>query len=253
MNAPLAARNPEPPRNPPGIIDHAARSALQSITTVLPPPNADPELWSAMSSAEQLAVVSPASPVQLARAEVRNGRILVRPERSDFPSITLPNNVGAEGFSPGFFTHDYIVVAAAPQNITGPAGLVVIGNALIANPTPGVDQPSMGAGTRNDVGDLVYFDGDTNLVRSYRIQSPGPSRSVIVVNYTIAGEHMFHEGFVLRFAELKRNGRIVLITYGEGAAAMQSNRTGRFWREKVRTVWLRNAQEIFARAAGSSR
>lgn len=89
-----------PPRTPLAATEQAARSVLQSTITVLPPVDADPEIWSELSSAEQLAVVSPMSPVLLARAEVRNGRILVSPERSDFPSVTLPNSVGAEGFSP---------------------------------------------------------------------------------------------------------------------------------------------------------
>ena len=62
-----------------------------------------------------------------------------------------------------------------------------------------------------------------------------------------------HEGFVLRFAELKRGGRIDLITYGEGAAVKQSSMTGFIWRSRVRDVWQANAREIFAAAGGGRR
>lgn len=251
MNAPSSVLVRPVLAVPSGRIEQDARSALQSITGVLPPPpGGDTENWEAMSSAERLAVVSPASPIQLARAEVRNGRIVVHPERSDFPTFALPNNVGAEGFSPGFFTHDYLVIAPAPGTLTGQAGLRAIGAALVANPTPGQDSPSTGQGARNNVGGLVWGDGGTNYVHSYRIGSTNPIRSVTVVNYTVAGEHTMHEGFVLRFAELKRGGRIDLITYGEGGAIKQSSLTSGIWRSRVRRVWLDNAREIFATAGG---
>lgn len=186
--------------------------------------------------------------IQLARTEVRNGRILVSPERSDFPTFTLPNNAGAAGFSPGFFSHDYLVVNLAPVVLSSAAGLTLVGKALAADPTPGRDGAPSGIGTRNDVGPLVPWDGGDNLVNTYAIPSSDRRRSLTIINYTIKGQHSMNEGFVLRFGHLRADGRVELITYGEGNAALQSNSTGVLWRSRVTRVWTENASEIFAAA-----
>jgi hypothetical protein len=224
--------------------------ALEIITSSPRPRDTGLAQWSRLSNVEQLRIVrgidGPA--VQLARAEVTGGRVNIIPEadiRSDLPSFNIPNNVGAEGFSPGLTTHDYIVTVNAPPTLSGPAGLAAIGRALTANPTPGVDQPSTPKGTRNDVGHLVPFDGGNNYVRSYVIPSSDPRRSDAVINYTVAGEHAMEEGFVMRFAELRPNGSIELVTYGEGNALVQSEMFSGRWDPIVQRVWKNNANEIF--------
>lgn len=232
-------------------------SALDLLSGGSRPPSIDLAQWSSMTTSEQARATAPeADPVQFARVDVLpNGAVLIRPEdrlRSDIPDVTLPNNqVGAAGFSPGFWTHDYLVPTLAPPTLQGPQGLAAIERALVADPTPGRDAPSSAEGARNDVGRLVPWDRGDNFVRSYVIQSNDSRRSDAVVNYTIRGEHALSEGFVLRYAELRPDGRIELVTYGEGNAAIQSNNTDRIWRGEVNEVWTRNAQEIFNQALGA--
>jgi hypothetical protein len=160
----------------------------------------------------------------------------------------LPNNVGAEGFSPGILSHDYVVLNLAPPSLVGQAGLALVGQALAADPTPGNDGLPSATGTRNDVGGLVFFDGGDNFVRTYTIPSSDRRRSQTIVNYTIQGEHAMSEGFVLRFGRLRTDGRIVLVTYGEGNAIWQSKATGFLWRREVARVWTENANAIFTAA-----
>ncbi|HEX8389100.1 MAG TPA: hypothetical protein VF636_08795 [Sphingomonas sp.] len=230
--------------------------ALEAITSAERPIAEGLAQWSSLSSAERLRTASgaPEPRIELARAEVRNGRVFVIPERdlrSDLPTLNLPNNVGARGFSPGLMTHDYLVPVLAPRELSGPAGLAAVGRALVANPTPGRDQPSSPTGTRNDVGGLPYLpDGGDNFVRSYVIPSSDPRRSAAVVNYTIRGEHALNEGFVLRFAELRRDGRIELVTYGEGNALKQSEAIELIWGPMVTEAWAVNANEVFRAALG---
>jgi hypothetical protein len=233
--------------------------ALDQLTTVDRPLNVGVVQWSQMSTVDQYRNANgiEAPRVQLARAEIINGRIHVTPEtdiRSDFPAVILPNNVGATGFSPGITTHDYLVTNVAPANLSGPQGLAAVGAALIANPTPGVDSPASPRGARNDVGDLIWGDGDANFVRSYVIPSNDPNRSATIVNYTIQGEHTMSEGFVMRFAELRADGRVQLVTYGEGNALKQVEALeGPIWGRLVRNAWTQNAQEIFSSAAAAQR
>ena len=52
------------------------------------------------------------SAMLMARANVVDGRIMITPENSNIPSVNLPNNVGAKGFSPSdlsFHTYDVIL------------------------------------------------------------------------------------------------------------------------------------------------
>lgn len=97
------------------------------------------------------------------------------------------------------------------------------------------------------------FDGDDNFVRSYGIPTTDPRRSAAVVNYTMQGEHAMSEGFVIRFARLRPDGRIELVTYGEGNALTQSSYS-RFYRGGVvARVWTENATEIFIAAERANR
>jgi hypothetical protein len=244
-------------RSPP--ISTTPERALENITAADRPLGKGLAEWYRLSSVEQLGVaIGLETPkIQFARADVVGSTVRIRPEsdiRSDLPKFDIPNNVGAKGFSPGITTHDYIVTNEAPLSLQGPVGLAAVGRALVANPTPGVDAASTPTGTRNNVGGLVWGDGGTNFVKSYVIPSSDPKRSDAVVNYTIAGEHTMAEGFVMRFAELRPNGRIELVTYGEGNALKQTEALSLIWEPIVKDVWTMNAQETFASAqAGVNR
>ena len=250
----ISSDPPSQPTHPPQST--TPERAIDAIISVERPMGEGLAQWSALSSSEQLRIASgaPEARIELARVEVRDGRVLIRPEddlRSGLPNIDLPNNIGARGFSPSITMHDYLVPVLAPRSLTGPAGLAAIEQALIANPTPGRDQPSTPIGTRNDVGDLPFtFDGGDNIVRSYVIPSSNPNRSAAVVNYTEKGAHALNEGFVLRFAELQPNGRIELVTYGEGNALKQVEALENVWGPLVTSAWTDNANEVFRAALG---
>lgn len=96
----------------------------------------------------------------------------------------------------------------------------------------------------------MFGDGGDNFVRSYVIPSSDPNRSATVVNYTVSGEHTMHEGFVMRFAELRADGRVELVTYGEGNAFKQMEALSAIWEPIVARVWTENATEIFNTAQG---
>ena len=199
--------------------------------------------------------------IELARAETRdtpNGTMIdIVPEddlMKGLPKVTVPNNVGADGFGRDIWQHDYLVVTDAPSDLKGPEALKGVGEALRKNPAPGESRPASPDGTLNDVGGIVYFDGGDNMVRSYVIKSDDPNRSDIVVNYTVDGEHALDEGFVMRFAEMAPDGSIQLVTYGEGNAAAQVEALeGPVWGELVDKTWTENANEIFEDAQAATR
>lgn len=186
------------------------------------------------------------------RAEVRGRDIIVTPENPTIAPLTIPNAVGALGVGPRDFSfHQYDVQTVAPNGLRGAAGLDAVGRALLANATPGVDQPATPGGTRNNVGDIIRGDGDTNFVRSFVVPSPASGRlSDIVVNYTQAGEHALAEGFVVRYAELRGDGSIALRSYGEGNGHLQNEGLRYFWGGAVDRAWTQNHREIFDQALG---
>jgi hypothetical protein len=232
---------------------------LAKLTAPSRPPEIGLVQWEKMSVVDKFLAVNTSitvnnfqmEPIQLARAEVSGNIVIIKPERnirSDFQTFDIPNNVDAKGFSPGAASHDYIVVNPAPRQLKGAEGLAAIGRALTANPTPGNDALATPKGTINDVGDLVWLDGDTNLVRSYVIPSNDRYRSATVINYTITGQHTMAEGFVMRFAESLSDGSIQLVTYGEGNALKMSEALKGIWQPKVEEAWTGNSREIFATA-----
>ena len=100
----------------------------------------------------------------------------------------------------------------------------------------------------NDVGDLRWLDNDTNYVKTYRVPSKDPNRSDAVINYTIPGAHMANEGFVIRFARLRRDGRVEIVTYGEGNAFEMNPLFGPVWKPHVREAWTNNSLSVIERA-----
>ncbi len=200
------------------------------------------ENWSGQNQNAQAQIV-------LARSEVKNGRIIVTPDdprNLNIPQVTLPNNVGAIGYPKS--THTYYVQTLAPENLKNIEGLRYVSTALRNDPTPGNDFMAMPMGARNNAGGIAPFDGGTNYVHSYWVPSQSNNQSGKVINYTIAGQHVLNEGYVVRVAHLRDDGRIVLTTYGEGNSSLQSDRIDFLWRGKADQLWGNNAQNIFQSA-----
>jgi len=181
--------------------------------------------------------------------DVTDGLVLVDPMQDGLPSFALPGDSGMDGITgDDTFFHDYYVPVSAPSNIIGQQGLDAIEWALQHNPTPGNDAPATINGTRNDVEGLhpLGFDWGDNFVFSYVVDNPNPDQTDIVVNYTIEGEHMLEEGYVMRYGQLNDDDSIDIITYGEGNAWEQGNFvTENYAENEVHEVWAYNAQEIF--------
>lgn len=197
--------------------------------------------------------------IQVARAEIRQSSsgamIDIMPEddlMKGLPNVSIPNNVGAEGFGRDMWQHDYLIVTDAPRNLNGPEALKGVGDALKNNPAPGDSKRASLEGTLNDVGDIAPLDGDSNNVRSYVIKSDQPNRTDIVVNYTVDGQHILDEGFVMRYGEMMPDGSIRIVTYGEGDALPQVEALeGLMWGAAAEEIWNGNAQEIFDQAVSA--
>ncbi len=156
-----------------------------------------------------------------------SGGVKVTPGRSVVPPFELPNNdVDAKGFNRSDVdAHQYLVETEVIGRFTA-LELSAFSDALVADPTlHATDMPASPNGTRNNANPPEWYGriNPLNKVLSYVIPSPDPSRySDLVVNYTIAGEHILNEGYVVRFAELDGTGAVTLRTYGEGAGYLQS-------------------------------
>jgi hypothetical protein len=197
--------------------------------------------------------------IQLARAEIRKtpegSMIDIRPEEDlakGLPNLTLPNTVGATGFGRDMWQHDYLYVTPAPSDLQGPEALAAVNKALRANPTPGKDQPASPNGTRNDVGDITVMDGDDNFVKSFVVPTfsdkptaTAPARTDTVVNYTVKGEHILDEGFVMRYGVMGADGSISIVTYGEGNGSLQVEALEGIWGGQARDVWKTVDGEVF--------
>jgi hypothetical protein len=116
------------------------------------------------------------------------------------------------------------------------------------NPTTGRDREATRKGVVNDVGHLRPLDKDTNYVKTYRVPSKDPNRSDAVINYTIPGAHMANEGFVIRFARLRKDGRVEIVTYGEGNAVEMNPLTRGYWEPRVNEAWTKNSLAVIKRA-----
>ena len=111
------------------------------------------------------------------------------------------------------FFHTYDVATASALTNSS-----AVGQGIANLPTPGPNNaPATPGGTVNNAG-RIPTAGDSNLVRSYSVKSPDPSRYTdITINYTISGAHGLSEGFVIRYGEISSsNGAITLRSYGEG-------------------------------------
>ncbi|HEY7811308.1 MAG TPA: RHS repeat-associated core domain-containing protein [Allosphingosinicella sp.] len=179
------------------------------------------------------------------RAIAENGRIHIRPESRSVPAVSIPNNVGAMGFTPrNPLMHSYQV-----STHTGLRDGQAVGDAYRKNPTPGTDRPASSGGTMNDVGRLTFYDGGDNLVRSFSIPSPDPSKYTdIIVNYTVLGHHEMEEGFVMGYGEFQTDGSITLRHYGEGNAPEMAPSIKSIWGRKVADAWINVQKEILEKS-----
>lgn len=149
-------------------------------------------------------------------------RVVLRPRNPDVPGVTIPNNTGAQGFEvgPGYALwereHTYEVLPYDTGVPFDQRNAALVGDAIARNPVPTFDdQPASATGSLNDA--LL-----SDHVKTYRVPSPDPARYTdVIVNYTIAGEHRLHEGYVIRYGERDENGNIRLVTYGEGNSPLQ--------------------------------
>lgn len=182
--------------------------------------------------------------VQMARANVVNGRIQIAPDDGGVPSVSLPNNVGAKGFSPSDFSfHTYDVVT--PSGLTD---VKAIGQGIANYPTPGGGYTASPLGTINNAGEIPTA-GYINFVRSYSMPTPDASRYTdITVKYTIQGQHGLEEGFVLRYGTVGANGEITVRSYGEGNNWRQNPILKPIWGSQVDKVLQGNQQDIIRKA-----
>jgi hypothetical protein len=155
-------------------------------------------------------------------AYLNGDTIVLRPRNADVPGVTIPNNTGAHGFEvgPGYrvweWEHTYEVLPYDTGVPFDQRNAALVGDAIARNPVPTFDdQPASATGSLNDA-----LLGDH--VKTYRVPSPDPARYTdVIVNYTIAGEHRLHEGYVIRYGERDESGNIRLVTYGEGNSPLQ--------------------------------
>jgi hypothetical protein len=169
-------------------------------------------------------------------------QIRLRPRDSTVPSVVIPNNVGAQGFEVGpaydIISREHTYRVELDTSVPFDGNSTRFGDAIASNPVPtSGDQPASPTGARNDA---MWND----YVRSYSVPSPDPSRYTdLTVNYTIAGEHRLHEGYVIRYGERLPDGLTRLVSYGEGNALVQ-HPLNVFNRAAVDVVWNSNHLEI---------
>lgn len=196
---------------------------------------------------------------------VTGGLMIIEPNTDRLPSFAIPVQPGMEEYSTGIMLyHDYDASVSVPLNgydelRFSDDGLDALEAALIANPTPGDDNPASVNGTRNDVGDLLPFDGDDNFVYSFVVSNPNPNQSDIVINYTIRGEHSLSDGYVSRMIQRHDNTpddltdedySYSLVTFGEGDTFIQGALEGPT-SLMAAYEWYQNSYEIFDAANDS--
>ncbi|MGL3608999.1 hypothetical protein ACSV9I_21005 [Rhizobium sp. G187] len=195
--------------------------------------------------------------------DITNGVVLINPNSDIIPRFAIPDRPGIDEYSTtSIFYHDYESSASVPLDEYQALrysndGLSALEDALISNPTPGDDGAATINGTINDAGNLgPVFDGDDNLVYSFIVENPDANQSDIVVNYTIAGEHVLANGYVARMVQRYDNTPddltdadygYSLLTFGEGDAFLQGAVE---WPADIMAdaAWYQNALEIFGTA-----
>lgn len=149
--------------------------------------------------------------------------------------------------STDLFSHQTLV--ETPSKMKGRSALDAIGKALAENATPNGGTATV-AGTTNDAGNIGPIIGP-NEVRSYLVKSGKDSPySDIVVNVTRAN-HTLANGYIMRYAIMKPDGSIEIVTYGEGTALKQSS-LNPLVNIFNRWVWEANHDEVEEAASGAA-
>jgi len=178
----------------------------------------------------------------------------IYPRAGSVPSVSIPNTVGADGYSTWALNdHVYNVYTdTRGMGLTPDA----VGQAFRDNPTPGDDNTATPEGTPNNVGGIprpVLWDNahdGGNWVNSFSVPSPDPEQFTdITVNYTRDGEHLLHEGYVMRYGVVEDGEVVGLRSYGEGHAWEQSEQLSGAWCQEGQNVWEGNHQEIIEDAS----
>lgn len=142
------------------------------------------------------------------------------PRDPTVPEVTLPNNVGAEGFEVGprwnLITPEHHYRVETDTDISFDQASTVFGDAIAEDPVPASgDLTGRPEGVTNNA-------GLNNLVRTYTYPSPDPSRYTdITVNYTLGDKHILQEGYVIRYGERMPDGTTRIVSYGEGNGIIQ--------------------------------
>jgi hypothetical protein len=156
-------------------------------------------------------------------AYLDGSHIRLVPRDPTVPNVTLPNNVGAQGFELGprwnVLSKEHHYRIPTDTDIPFDQARAHFGKAISENPVPA--NPADGEfdgrpeGVTNDA-------GMGNLVRTYTLPSPDPSRYTdITVNYTLGDKHILQEGYVIRYGERMPDGNTRIISYGEGTGLIQ--------------------------------
>lgn len=142
------------------------------------------------------------------------------PRNPNVPRVTIPNQVGAEGFEVGprwnIISPEHTYNVRTDTKIPFDRARDIFGEAIAQDPVPASgDLRARPEGVTNDA-------GLGNLVRTYTYPSPDPSRfSDITVNYTLGDKHILQEGYVIRYAERMPDGNARIVSYGEGNGLLQ--------------------------------
>ena len=116
------------------------------------------------------------------RAEVHDNSIVIKPfdPRLADPGLTIPNTIGAQGFTEwSLDSHKCWDPMAAAPHLNSVERLDALGRALTDNATPGVERPAFAQGTRNDVGFIWFGDTAYNFVRSFAAPNSTPQVSIL--------------------------------------------------------------------------
>jgi hypothetical protein len=153
-------------------------------------------------------------------AYLDGSRIHLVPRNPTVPRVTLPNDVGAEGFEVGprwnIVSPEHTYNVRTETTIPFDRARDLFGEAIAQDPVPASgDLHARPEGVTNDA-------GLGNLVRTYTYPSPDPSRfSDITVNYTLGDKHILQEGYVIRYGERMPDGNTRIVSYGEGNGLLQ--------------------------------
>jgi hypothetical protein len=142
------------------------------------------------------------------------------PRNPTVPRVTLPNNVGAQGFEVGprwdIVSREHTYNVRTDTQVPFDRARELFGEAISQDPVPGTgDLRGRPEGVTNDA-------GVGNLVRTYTLPSPDPARFTdITVNYTFGDKHILQEGYVIRYGERMADGNTQIVSYGEGNGLLQ--------------------------------